>query len=140
MSPVVGQLRHITNRIWAKRVGQIGLAAVAALAVAAAMPAPAGADDHHGGGSWHGGGGSWHGGGAWHHDHDHFHHFHNNFGVGVLFPTYGYGWDGYPDAPYGDAYAAPSYSWYYCANPAGYYPYVQQCTVPWQPVPPQPPG
>ena len=25
--------------------------------------------------------------------------------------------------------------WYYCANPAGYYPYIPRCTMPWQPVP-----
>jgi hypothetical protein len=30
--------------------------------------------------------------------------------------------------------AAPQY-WYYCANPAGYYPYVAQCVVGWQRVP-----
>jgi len=29
--------------------------------------------------------------------------------------------------------------WYYCQHPAGYYPYVQQCSMPWQPVPPTPP-
>jgi hypothetical protein len=26
--------------------------------------------------------------------------------------------------------------WYYCQNPAGYYPYVQSCPVAWQPVTP----
>jgi hypothetical protein len=25
--------------------------------------------------------------------------------------------------------------WYYCANPAGYFPYIRQCQVPWQTVP-----
>jgi hypothetical protein len=37
---------------------------------------------------------------------------------------------------------APSSDWYYCANPAGYYPYVQQCSSGWTPVAPQgaPPG
>lgn len=29
-------------------------------------------------------------------------------------------------------------SWYYCQDPQGYYPYVQQCNGPWQPVPPTP--
>ena len=29
--------------------------------------------------------------------------------------------------------------WYYCANPPGYYPYVQQCPGGWQRVAPQPP-
>jgi hypothetical protein len=30
--------------------------------------------------------------------------------------------------------------WYYCQNPAGYYPYVQQCPTQWQPVPGRPAG
>ncbi|MCL4802116.1 MAG: hypothetical protein KJ025_21165 [Burkholderiales bacterium] len=30
--------------------------------------------------------------------------------------------------------------WYYCANPAGYYPYVKQCPGGWQRVAPRPPG
>src|SRR2546428_12259210 len=34
--------------------------------------------------------------------------------------------------------AAPSV-WYYCANPQGYYPYVQQCPGGWRPVAPTPP-
>jgi hypothetical protein len=25
--------------------------------------------------------------------------------------------------------------WYYCGAPAGYYPYVPNCSMPWQPVP-----
>jgi hypothetical protein len=29
--------------------------------------------------------------------------------------------------------------WYYCAHPAGYYPYVKQCPGGWQPVAPLPP-
>ena len=29
--------------------------------------------------------------------------------------------------------------WYYCENPQGYYPYVQQCPGGWQPVAPTPP-
>jgi hypothetical protein len=31
-------------------------------------------------------------------------------------------------------------SWYYCADPQGYYPYVQQCRAGWQRVSPTPPG
>jgi hypothetical protein len=54
-----------------------------------------------------------------------------------------------PVYPYPDPYvppvvavtpapAAPAQpTWYYCSNPQGYYPYVAQCTVPWQPVPAQ---
>lgn len=40
--------------------------------------------------------------------------------------------------------AAPPTTWYYCTKPAGYYPYVQNCSNPWVPVdpasvPPAPP-
>lgn len=38
-----------------------------------------------------------------------------------------------PEAP------AASY-WYYCTQPAGYFPYVQQCSQPWMKVVPQVPG
>src|ERR1700733_9424366 len=55
-----------------------------------------------------------------------------------------------PIYPYPDPYippvavaqpapAAPGPLWYFCANPQGYYPYVPQCAVPWQPVPATPP-
>jgi len=37
------------------------------------------------------------------------------------------------DASQGSGY------WYYCGNPAGYYPYVRSCRGPWEPVTPQPP-
>jgi hypothetical protein len=33
--------------------------------------------------------------------------------------------------------AAQQY-WYYCQDPQGYYPYVQQCPRGWQPVSPTP--
>ena len=36
--------------------------------------------------------------------------------------------------------APPQASWYYCDNPQGYYPYVQNCSVQWRPVPSTPPG
>ncbi len=36
---------------------------------------------------------------------------------------------------------APPVLWYYCTNPAGYFPYVQNCTEPWiKVVPPAPTG
>jgi hypothetical protein len=35
--------------------------------------------------------------------------------------------------------AAPA-SWYYCRDPAGYYPYVPQCKGAWEAVPAQPPA
>jgi hypothetical protein len=47
-----------------------------------------------------------------------------------------------PIYPYPDPYVPPAVAptpaaatWYYCANPQGYYPYVPSCAVPWQPVP-----
>lgn len=37
--------------------------------------------------------------------------------------------------------AAPAENfWYYCTQPAGYYPYVQNCSQPWMKVLPQVPG
>jgi len=38
-----------------------------------------------------------------------------------------------PEADYGNY-------WYYCRDPQGYYPYVQRCNGPWEPVPAQPQG
>jgi hypothetical protein len=46
---------------------------------------------------------------------------------------------GYPPPPAGFAAPPPAQAWYYCDNPAGYYPYVQSCGGPWRPVGP-PPG
>lgn len=34
--------------------------------------------------------------------------------------------------------AAASQSWYYCDNPAGYYPYVSTCAAGWRQVPSRP--
>jgi hypothetical protein len=104
---------------------------------------------HGGGGSWHGGGG-WHDGGGWR-------------GGGGWYGGVGLGWWGWPyylDSPYypyayypPPVYQAPAViaqapapaaaqasSWYYCANPKGYYPYVQSCQGAWQAVPAVPPG
>ncbi len=68
--------------------------------------------------------------------------------------AYGYGYS-YPEYPYSDpayvqadppVYAEqspqvqpglPAGYWYYCTNPAGYYPYVQSCGKPWMQVTPQ---
>jgi hypothetical protein len=36
--------------------------------------------------------------------------------------------------------APPASYWYYCAQPAGYFPYVQNCSQPWMKVVPQVPG
>lgn len=119
-----------------------------------------------GGGGFHGGGGGgWHGGG-WHGGYWHGGGWYGSYWGG---PYWGWGWPyyygyGYPyydpyDYPYdygtypaAPAYQAPAYqapapvtqqapaTWYYCSNPSGYYPYVQSCNGPWQPVPATPPG
>lgn len=54
-----------------------------------------------------------------------------------------------PVYPYPDPYLPPDYVvatgtpppayWYYCPTARTYYPYVQACPVPWQPVPASPP-
>jgi len=36
--------------------------------------------------------------------------------------------------------STPAQYWYYCTEPAGYYPYVQRCTLPWMTVVPQIPS
>jgi hypothetical protein len=56
-------------------------------------------------------------------------------GVGFGYYGYPYGWDYSPDySNYG--YSQPSsQTWYYCSDPAGYYPYVAQCNTGWQAVP-----
>ena len=104
------------------------------------------------GGGFHGGGaqgGGFHGG-AFHGDGFHGGAFHRRFragvavGVGGIYVPYlwyygypYYDYNGYyPD--YGDSgYAQPDAGpvWYYCSDPAGYYPYVTQCNTGWQTVP-----
>ena len=51
--------------------------------------------------------------------------FHSGFGV-FYYPYYGYYDYGQPPS---------SQTWYYCSDPAGYYPYVTQCNTGWQTVP-----
>lgn len=56
-------------------------------------------------------------------------------------PVYPYPDPYYPptaEAPPPPASDAPPQYWYYCSDPAGYYPYVPTCTTPWQKVPAQP--
>jgi hypothetical protein len=72
---------------------------------------------------------------------------------------YYYGGYGYGYGPYPYYYGPPAYAtgptqyveqaavsapqqaaWYYCADPQGYYPYIQQCRTNWQRVSPTPPG
>ena len=111
----------------------------------------------HGGGGHGGHGGGHHGGG--HHGHG-GHHHHGGYYYGGWYGAayygwgWGWGWPWYAGYPY-YAYAYPVYEpapvgygeiippapatlWYYCNEPAGYYPYVERCNVPWIGVSPQP--
>jgi hypothetical protein len=85
-------------------------------------------------------GGFHHGFGGFHGDRFHdgrFHdgRFHDNrffFGGSFAYPWWGY----YPDnGYYGYSQPYSSQTWYYCSDPAGYYPYVTQCNTGWQAVP-----
>lgn len=65
-------------------------------------------------------------------------------GVGV---TDSGGWIESPSAAAGAGEAvggwadsAPASYWYYCSNPAGYFPHVQECGSAWIPVIPQAPS
>jgi hypothetical protein len=117
----------------------LGIAAAALLCViAVSQPNLARAEGHGGGGGFHGGGfGGFHGGGfrpafrvshegGFHDGRFHDGRFFGGVGLGGYYPYDG----GYYD------YAQPSYSqtWYYCADPAGYYPEVTQCYTGWQAV------
>ena len=99
------------------------------------------------GGGFHGGGfhgvGGFHGGFAGlHHGfgerHEGFGERHERFrgGIGFGFFGYPYGWDYSPDySDYGYSQPYSSQTWYYCWDPAGYYPYVTQCNTGWQALP-----
>jgi hypothetical protein len=113
---------------------------------------------HGGGGGFHGGGmGGFHGGGFGGFHGGGFGGFHSRFagmhhgfgerhdgfrrgvfigGLGFGYYGYPYGWDYSPDYGY-SGYSQPysSQNWYYCSDPAGYYPYVAQCNTGWQAVP-----
>jgi hypothetical protein len=131
-----------------ERALAIAAAVLWATALSQSNPAYAGGF-HGGGGGFHGGGGGFHGGGfhgggfhgggfhggGFHDGRFHDGRFHNNrffFGGSFGYPWWGY----YPDYGYYD-YDQPytSQTWYYCSDPAGYYPYVTQCNVGWQTVP-----
>jgi hypothetical protein len=105
--------------------------------------------ESHGEGDWHGGHGGPHGGGTWHGSVGQWHG--GRWFQGWHGGRYGWWWaipgsdwyaydepvypyPAYPNTGYPGAPVAPYY-WYYCQSPAGYYPYVQQCAGPWQPVP-----
>jgi hypothetical protein len=115
---------------------------------------------HRGGRGFHGGHG-FHSGHGWR-GHG-FYGKHWRGGVGVTIGVGPYGWPyGWPYSyPYAYPYVYPyTYSppiyvqpsqplsiqppasppvWYYCENPQGYYPYVEQCPGGWRTVAPSPP-
>ena len=132
---------------WSKRVGIIGLLAVFLLA--SAVPGYAWRGGRGWGGGWHrwGGGHGW--GGS---------RVSVGIGVGPFWgpgwgwgPAWGPGWGWGPAWGGGtvvvtqpsqqlslQAPSPPTASWYYCDNPQGYYPYVQQCPGGWRAVAPTP--
>ena len=78
----------------------------------------------------------WHDGHWYHGDHDRHHGWWWVVGGGWF-------WFAEPVYPSPDFYVPPqvvvavppSQYWYWCDQPAGYYPYITQCTVPWRAVP-----
>lgn len=135
-----------------------------AFAVPAAAAPPGGGGTPHAQGSPHGD--SHH---DFHHDHGHFGHDHFGFGFGFWDPWWGWDPAAYWDYPYPYYYpydyppypgyyapapapptpgqaptqangAAPPQFWYYCDNPQGYYPYVQNCSMTWKQVAATPPS
>jgi hypothetical protein len=115
-----------------------------------------------GNGGWQNSSSSWHGN-NWHGNGWYGGWYGPSVGFYLGYPGY-WGWPyaygypyGYASYAYADAYpayapsqptyyfedtarapqaAAPAY-WYYCTDPAGYYPYVRNCASPWVPVVPQ---
>jgi hypothetical protein len=132
------------------------LATAAALLCATALGQPnlayAGPHGGGGGGGFHGGGfGGFHGGGfhagfggfhgsgfhggEFHGGGFHSDRFHDRrFFFGGSFADPGWGYYPYYDY-YDNSQPYSSQTWYYCADPAGYYPYVGQCNTGWQTVP-----
>ena len=136
-------MKRLREYMARSRMGRGLTAAAAALLVVIALGAPnlAHAGPHGGGGS-HGGGGGFHGGGSrgsMIHSAATRGGFPGSHGGGRLIYSPGvYG--AYPaDAYYGgyddSEQTSISQVWYYCSDPAGYYPYVTQCSTNWQMVP-----
>ena len=119
----------------------------------------------HGGSNWHGG--NWHGGGCWNCGwRGNFGVWFGAYWWPAYYPYYGYGYPsyGYPYYSAAPAYvdAGPQvyiqrdtgpieggvppaaqnqgqYTYYYCSDPAGYYPQVANCNRPWTKVVPNSP-
>lgn len=154
----IGSVRPCRSGSGGRVLRRLMTAILPILALSLAAAPPSLADDH----SWHGDRHDRHEDrrGGWHGDIRHFHDrdfdhwragrwYHGRRGGRLgWWWIVGGTWYFYPAPvyPYPDPYlpptvappppAAPQY-WYYCANPSGYYPYVPQCAVPWQAVPPQ---
>jgi hypothetical protein len=112
-------------------------------------------------GVYYGGPGYWGGWpGAWGASYGYAYPYAYPYGYPYVYPYgygYGYGYSAAPvvvyDAPQAQpsiqqepaAVAAPQASpafsyWFYCTQPAGYFPYVKECSQPWLTVVPQAPG
>jgi len=87
---------------------------------------------------WHWSHGHWRH--VWHNGHFGWWWYADNFWFFYPAPVYPYpayiGSVNYYD--YNSEYGAPDYYWYYCSDPEGYYPYITNCNVAWEPVPPTP--
>lgn len=57
-------------------------------------------------------------------------------GFWFFYPEPVYPYPTYIGYYYNDEYAGDEYYWYWCDDPEGYYPYVQECNEPWEPVSP----
>jgi hypothetical protein len=124
------------------RTLNLGIAAAGLLALSLAGPAQAAHDGGHGGGhggGFHGGVGRFGGfrGGGFAHRGGHFGGWWWGGAAGLAAIPYLYDYYDYPDYGAGAEYSPPyaGQYWYYCPNPAGYYPYVPQCSTAWVTVP-----
>ena len=130
-----------------------------AFAIPAQAAPPGGGSSHHFEGGNHG---------EFHHDHGRFDHDHFGVGFGFWDPWWDWGpadyWSYYypyyyppyyayysappPAAGYAPTAGAPAQAtgapppqyWYYCDDPQGYYPYVQNCGSSWRQVAATPPA
>jgi hypothetical protein len=122
-------------------------AAALAIAIAVAQPISAQARGA-GGGHFHSGGGvhadGFHGAGFHTASMGYMHFAGGHEGHWHVHGCGGWGWGGawplvglYDDDDDGYAYddSPTSTQYWYCQNPAGYYPYVTSCTTTWQPLP-----
>jgi hypothetical protein len=82
--------------------------------------------------------------GTWRHDrhHGHFGWWWNFNNFWFFYPEPFYPFPSFVGEYYDDEYTDDGYAddgyWYWCDEPRGYYPYIQECDVDWIPVPPQP--